>query len=153
MSLLQIAMGLVISGIIAAASIVGGESMIHAAKVSSIKTAILAVSQKSIEYAQINGSYNGLGYTYTGCFSLQKQNLETANGCSPTGAFESILSEGTMTLNASSGGAGYTIYFNPTDSSIKTPQDCLVIEGSISSSLTSNSCSLGPEGWSFTYGN
>ena len=156
MSILQIAIGLMISGIIAAASIVGGESMIHAAKVSSIKTAILAVSQKSIEYAQIKGSYNGLS-----CSGLQGQNLETVNGCAtgtgyPSGgAFKSILSEGTMTVNgnpqppAQNAGSGYIISFTPSDASL-TEQDCRVIESSLMSSLTAYSCS---GSWSFTYGN
>ena len=156
MSILQIAIGLMISGIIAAVSIVGGESMIHAAKVSSIKTAILAVSQKSIEYAQIKGSYNGLS-----CSGLQGKNLETVNGCAtgtgyPSGgAFKSILSEGTMTVNgnpqppAQNAGSGYIISFIPSDASL-TEQDCRVIESSLMSSLTAYSCS---GSWSFTYGN
>ena len=156
MSILQIAIGLMISGIIAAASIVGGESLIHAAKVNSIKTAILAVSQKSIEYAQIKGSYNGLS-----CSGLQGQNLETVNGCAtgtgyPSGgAFKSILSEGTMTVNgnpqppAQNAGSGYIISFIPSDASL-TGQDCRVIESSLMSSLTAYSCS---GSWSFTYGN
>ena len=160
MSILQIAIGLMISGIIAAVSIVGGESMIHAAKVSSIKTAILAVSQKSIEYAQIKGSYNGLS-----CSGLQGQNLETVNGCAtgtgyPSGgAFKSILSEGTMTVNgnpqppAQNAGSGYIISFIPSDASL-TLQDCQVIAGSLASSLANNplssACSTTP--WRFEYG-
>ena len=152
MSLLQIAMGLVISGIIAAASIVGGESMIHAAKVSSIKTAILAVSQKSIEYAQYHGSYHNLS-----CHQLFLAGLESQNGCNgtgPTSTFVSVQSEGSLYVEPSSSEAGYIVFFSPNNPTSLTLQDCQVIAGSLASSLANNplssACSTTP--WRFEYG-
>ena len=145
MSILQIAIGLMISGIIAAASIVGGESLIHAAKVNSIKTAILAVSQKSIEYAQINGSYSGLS-----CPGLVGANLEPANGCNGS-EFTSVQSEGSLTVNQS-GNAGYTISFSPTDQSLLQTDCSVPISGSLKPMLSSPpTCSTNK--WAFTFGN
>lgn len=144
MSLIQTAIGLLISAVLTAAAIVGGSALIHSGKVTAIKNEITAIEQKSVEYANITGSYAGLS-----CTGLQGQNLEPANGCTGE-SFTSALAEGALTVAPSSTNAGFSITFTPTDSSLRVTDCAGPLSGSLKATLTSYSCG---GSWVFTYGN
>ena len=145
MSLVEIAAAVIISVALMFGGLLGGKAVYHSGKVTAIESNLRAVAQKSVEYANNSGSYTGLS-----CAGLQGVNLETTSGCSAGGYFNSILSEGNLTVAPSVTNAGFILSFTPTDTGLVSA-DCSVIGRALATTLSSYSCTGTP--WTFTYGN
>lgn len=86
MNLLSIAAGIMITVILAAASMTGVEALIHGARVSALESIIRHVQQESIQYGQMNGGYQNIS-----CQALVTDNLWLPQGCSNATQFNTEI--------------------------------------------------------------